>query len=98
MRSLRSSLASSSLAGRRTVRETEPVTAYTSVPRQKLNLVDVQVGCKLNTSTSPLTDNCSVCVQHWDWEGGEGERGEVLGEQQAEEEEAVAGETAREAA
>ena len=46
MRSLRSSLASSSLAGssRRTVREAEPVTAYTSVPRQRLNLVDVQVG------------------------------------------------------
>lgn len=44
MRSLRSSLASSSLGGRRTVKEAEPVTAYTSVPRQKLNLVDVQVG------------------------------------------------------
>merc|ERR1719410_2456361 len=44
MRSLRSSLASSSLGGRRTVKEAEPVTAYTSVPRQKLNLVDVQFG------------------------------------------------------
>ena len=47
MRSLRSSLASSSLtagSGRtgRTVRQTEPVTAYTSVPRQTLNLIDVQ--------------------------------------------------------
>ena len=44
MRSLRSSLASSSLrAGTgRTVRQTESVTAYTSVPRQTLNLIDVQ--------------------------------------------------------
>ena len=48
MRSLRSSLASSSLGGRRTVKEAEPVTAYTSVPRQKLNLVDVQVGSGQN--------------------------------------------------
>ena len=47
MRSLRSSLASSSLGGRRTVKEAEPVTAYT-VPRQKLNLVDVQVGSGQN--------------------------------------------------
>ena len=46
MRSLRSSLASSSLSAGtgRTVRQTEPVTAYTSVPRQRLNLVDSQVG------------------------------------------------------
>ena len=44
MRSLRSSLASSSLSAGtgRTVRQTEPVTAYTSVPRQTLNLIDVQ--------------------------------------------------------
>ena len=44
MRSLRSSLASSSLGSNRTVRQAEPVTAYTSVPRQRLNLVDSQVG------------------------------------------------------
>ena len=42
MRSLRSSLASSSLGSKRTVRQAEPVTAYTAVPRQKLNLVEVQ--------------------------------------------------------
>ena len=44
MRSLRSSLASSSLGSTRAVRQVEPVTAYTAVPSQKLNLVDVQVG------------------------------------------------------
>ena len=44
MRSLRSSLASSSLTTSRAVRQSEAMTAYTSVPRQRLNLVDVQVG------------------------------------------------------
>ena len=47
MRSLRSSLASSSLGASsltsRAVRQTESVTAYTAVPKQKLNLVDLQV-------------------------------------------------------
>lgn len=46
MRSLRSSLASSSLgaaSASRAVRHAESVTAYTAVPKQKLNLVDLQV-------------------------------------------------------
>ena len=47
MRSLRSSLASSSLGSSsltsRAVRQSESVTAYTAVPKQKLNLVDLQV-------------------------------------------------------
>ena len=53
MRSLRSSLASSSLgatSASRAVRQAESVTAYTAVPRQKLNLVELQVRMLL---TSP---------------------------------------------
>ena len=45
MRSLRSSLASTSLGptSARAVRQAESVTAYTAVPRQRLNLVELQV-------------------------------------------------------
>ena len=48
MRSLRSSLATSSLGSSRVARHAESMTAYTSVPRQRLNLVDIQVRSERN--------------------------------------------------
>lgn len=49
MRSLRSSLASSSLGSSMVAKHAEPVTAYTAVPGQRLNLVDVQVRLQWRT-------------------------------------------------
>ena len=49
MRSLRSSLASSSLGSSMVAKHAEPVTAYTAVPGQRLNLVDVQVRLQCRT-------------------------------------------------